>query len=310
MTTLTIAVLTFRRKDDLEAILPLLVEQAAAVAGDVATRVLVVDNDPDASARETVERAAAASEDVEIDYAHEPEPGISAARNRALDESATEDLLVFIDDDERPSARWLSLLVGLQHRERAAAVVGPVVSEYQVAPDAWIEAGRFFVRRQLPTGTAIDVGATNNLLLDLRFVRSAGLRFDVSLGSFGGEDTLFTRQIVRAGGRMLWHADAVVTDVVPAARVTRRWVVQRAFSSGNGWAMTSLILHGRAAGRLRLRLRLSGEGALRLAGGAARLVAGTALRRIGQRARGVRTLARGAGLLTGAWGYRYQEYRR
>nr|WP_284288167.1 glycosyltransferase family A protein [Angustibacter aerolatus] len=74
-----IAVLTYRRPDDLAQVLPALVVQAAATAPRA--RVLVVDNDPDAGAREAV--AAFAADGVE--YAHEPQPGIAAARNRALD---------------------------------------------------------------------------------------------------------------------------------------------------------------------------------------------------------------------------------
>lgn len=312
--TLTIAVLTYRRPDDLREVLPQLADQARSVAGDsIDARVLVVDNDPAASAREAVEAMAAleagAGTPVELVYVHEAEPGIAAARDRALQESAGSDYLVFIDDDERPSEHWLSLLMRLQRAESPTAVVGPVISAYPSEPDPWIVAGRFFDRRRLPTGTEVDVAATNNLLLDLREIRRMGLGFERSLGAIGRSDTVFTRTIVSAGGRMLWCDEAVVTDVVPPSRFTRRWVVQRAFSSGNGWSLTSLLLDGRGV-RLGLRLRLTAKGLVRLAGGAARIVVGTVARSLGQRARGVRTVARGAGMVTGAWGHRYQEYRR
>ncbi|WP_423262900.1 glycosyltransferase family 2 protein [Frondihabitans sp. 4ASC-45] len=310
--TLTIAVLTFRRPDDLGAILPALVEQAASVSGQATARVLVVDNDPAASARDAVTVAGAAADQrgVRIDYVSETEPGIAVARNRALAESSEFDLLVFIDDDERPSATWLADLLALQRERDAAAVVGPVVSAFAHEPDPWITAGEFFVRRRLPTGTAVDVAATNNLLLDLAFIRREGLRFDAELAVHGGEDTLFTRQIVARGGLMLWCAEALVTDVVPPARLTRRWVVLRAFSSGNGWSLTSVMLAPGALARGWVRARLTARGLVRVLGGVARILRGTLLGSIAQRAKGVRTLARGAGMLGGAWGYRYQEYRR
>ena len=60
------------------------------------------------------------------------------------------------------------------------------------------------------TGTRLEVAATNNLLLDLRAVRAAGLRFDVDLGTQGGEDTLFTRQLVASGGLLTWCAEAAL----------------------------------------------------------------------------------------------------
>lgn len=311
--SLTIAVLTFRRPDDLDAVLPQLVEQARTTAPlGIASRVLVVDNDPEGSARDQVARLAADAGDVTVAYSHEAEPGIAAARNRALDDSGDSDLLVFIDDDERPSASWLVDLVRLMLAEGVAATVGPVISEYSITPDPWIVAGRFFDRRRLPTGTEVDVAATNNLLLDLRSIRALRLGFDRSLGTIGRSDTVFTRTIVQNGGRMLWCDEAVVTDVVPPHRLTRQWVVQRAFSSGNGWSLTSLLLtrHIGFGARLALRVRLTAKGVVRLAGGLARVALGTVARSLGQRARGVRTMARGAGMVTGAWGHRYQEYRR
>lgn len=310
--TLTIAVLTFRRPDDLSAILPALVDQAASVAGQVTARVLVVDNDPAASAGAAVDvaKADAAHRGVRVDYVSETEPGIAFARNRALAESGNFDFLVFIDDDERPSEAWLADLIALQRDRGAAAVVGPVMSAFAHEPDPWITAGQFFVRRRLATGTAVDVAATNNLLLDLAFIRREGLRFDAKLAVHGGEDTLFTRQIVARGGLMLWCAEALVTDVVPPARLTRRWVVLRAFSSGNGWSLTSVMLAPGALARVRVRARLTARGLVRVLGGVARILRGVLLRSVAQRARGVRTLARGAGMLGGAWGYRYQEYSR
>lgn len=320
---LTIAVLTFRRPRDLDAVLPLLVQQARGVrALGVEARVLVVDNDAGGSGWERVETAALAAAEpgdaagpVTVNYVVEATPGIASARNRALAESVESDLLVFIDDDERPSEPWLAALLALQAETGAAAVVGPVRSEYEVEPEPFIVEGRFFVRRRLATGTPVDVAATNNLLLDLVAVRRQGLAFDVALGQLGGEDTLFTRSLVAGGGTILWCAEAVVTDVVPAHRVTRRWVVQRAYSSGNGWSLTSVMLSARGASRVATRLRLSAKGGVRVAGGLGRYAVGTVTRplgrrALGQRARGIRTMARGAGMVAGAWGAGYREYGR
>ncbi|HEY5822681.1 MAG TPA: glycosyltransferase family A protein [Propionibacteriaceae bacterium] len=307
---LVVAVLTYRRPDDILAALPLLVEQVQSVAAPgFAVDILVVDNDPQCSA-ETGVRAFAAQSPVAVRYVSEPTPGISAARNRALAESADRDLLVFIDDDERPTPVWLANLVEVYRRRGPTAVVGPVVSEFETIPEPWIEQGRFFLRRRMPTETALDVAATNNLLLDLRRIRHHGLAFDLAFGIGGGEDTLFTRTLHHRGELMLWCDEAIVVDVVPTTRLTRRWVTHRAFSSGNSWSLTSLRLAGSASGRLRVRAESTARGVVRMAGGAARTVVGAATGSIGQRARGVRTIARGAGLVAGAWGYSYQEYRR
>lgn len=312
-----IAVLTYRRPDDLAAALPRLVEQArsverarSATAAGTRADLLVVDNDPAGGARAQVEGFAAQHPEASVGYRHEPVPGIAAARNRALDCSADVDLLAFIDDDERPSPHWLRLLLGTYDAAGSAAVVGPVVSEFDQTPDPWIAAGRFFDRLRHRTGATVEVAATNNLLLDLRQVRDLGLAFDVEFGLSGGSDTLFTRTLHRRGGRLVWCDEAVVTDVVPAARTTRAWVLRRALRSGNSWSRTTLALAASPQDRTRARAVLTGRGLVRLGGAGVRLLLGVLVRSPGQRARGARTLARSAGMLSGAWGYVYVEYRR
>ena len=225
-------------------------------------------------------------------------------------EAAASALLVFIDDDEVPSERWLAQLVSLQRSTGAAAVVGPVVSEYEHEPEPWIEAGGFFRRRRLATGSRLDVAATNNLLLDLAQIRALQLRFDERFGLSGGSDTLFTRQLVQRGGTMLWCDEAVVVDRVPAARLTRDWVLRRALRSGNSAARVGLELAGNPAARLAARGASLASGSLRLLGGASRLAAGALTGSAAHRAQGMRTAARGLGMASGAFGYVYSEYRR
>ncbi|MGW6131948.1 glycosyltransferase family 2 protein [Cellulomonas sp. NPDC055163] len=300
--SVTVAVLTYLRPDDLRAVLPTLVAQAAELGPRA--RVVVVDNDPAAGGRDVVEEVVGAR------YVHEPQPGIAHGRNRALDEAAGDDLLVFIDDDERPSEGWLRRLVEQYLVDRPLAVVGPVVSEYVVQPDPWVRAGRFFDRRRLPTGTAVTLAATNNLLLDMRQVAASGLRFDARFGLTGGSDSLFTRQAAARGLRMVWCDEAVVTDVVPPSRVTRAWVLQRAYRAGNTWTRVSLVVAGSPAARLRTRVSLLALGGVRVAVGATRTALGLVTRSAAQKARGRRTLARGAGVLSGLAGSVYTEYAR
>lgn len=303
---LSIGLLTFRRPDDLAVVLPLLLDQAASLQRpDLVVEILVVDNDAEGSGRPVVE--ALGSDRVR--YAVEPSPGIAAARNRVLDEAAHSRFLVFIDDDERPHAGWLQALVGTQQRAEAVAVAGAVVSDFAHEPGPWIAAGDFFRRRRLPTGTRIDVAATNNLLLDMRAVRTAGLRFDAAFGLTGGSDTLFTRRLGLTGP-MVWCDEAVVTDHVPASRLTPRWVLQRAFRSGNSASRVDLVMASETGGRLWARVRGLGRGLPRLGGGLARWAVGHLLRSTSHQARGLRTAARGAGMLSGAVGIVYSEYRR
>lgn len=303
--SVAIAVLTYQRPGDLAQVLPALLVQARTI--EPTATVIVVDNDPAASAERIVR--ACAAEGVEVRYVHEPEPGIAAARNRALAECG-QDVLVFIDDDERPTTRWLRLLVETYLRDRPAGVVGPVVSEPAREPDPWIVAGDFFERERRTTGSEVTTAATNNLLLDLAQVREHGLSFDTRFGLSGGSDTLFTRQLVRSGGRLVWCDEAVVTDVVPATRLTRAWVLRRAYRSGNSDSRTTVELAVGRRARILARLWMTGRGILRLAGGSLRWLLGLLTGSLRRRVRGRRTIMRGAGMLAGAWGSVYHEYAR
>ena len=298
-----IAMLTYRRPDDLAVAIPAVLDHADRTTPPAT--LLIVDNDPAGSAAAEVQRWA----DRGVRYVHEIEPGIAAARNRALAESAGFELLVFIDDDEHPEPGWLQALLDTHEKYRGVAVVGAVVSDYDAEPEPWIARGRFFDRRRLPTGTSTDVAATNNLLLDLAVVRRAGLRFDPRFAHSGGSDTLFTRQLAQHGP-LIWCDEAVVVDRVPVTRLTRKWVLQRAFRSGNSWVRTSVLLAPTGPARLAVRGRETLRGTVRLSGGAARLAVGTMTGSVGQRARGRRTIARGAGMVAGAYGHVHEEYRR
>lgn len=302
--SLAVAVLTYQRPEGLLSTVPRLLEQAASAM--VPVTVLVIDNDPEGSARQTVNDFHSGT----LRYVNETRPGISAARNRALAEASGFDLLVFIDDDEVPVENWLNLLVEQYKITGAVAVAGPVLSEFAHEPSEWIKEGEFFKRRRMLSGTRLSVAATNNLLLDLRKIRAYGLEFDERFGLSGGSDTLFTRQLVKLGADMVWCDEAIVIDQVPAGRLTRNWVLRRALRSGNSWARVALELASGPVHLLVTRLRLTGPGGIRLVGGLGRYAFGVAARATEHRAKGLRTAARGLGMVLGAFGYVYSEYQR
>jgi hypothetical protein len=302
----TVAVPTFRRPARLAALLPLLLEEARGTGDRPAAEVLVVDNDPAGSAAPVVAALAGPG----LRYVAEPAPGIAAVRNRALDEAAGSRVLAFIDDDERPAPGWLDALLATWAGTGAAAVAGRVVVETAGPLDPWIDAGGFFARRRLPTGTAVPVAATSNLLLDLAQVRALGVRFPADLALGGGEDNLFTRRLTRAGGLLVWCDESVVVDQVPRERMTRPWVLTRAWSHGNAAVLTDLRLAAGLRARAAVRLRGAARGLLRVAGGAARWAWGALAQSDRHRARGLRAVCRGAGMAGAACGVVFQEYAR
>ena len=333
---LTIAMLTYRRNDYLAQVIPELLAQADDVCDAQTTAsVLIVDNDPQAGARAVVEaaRAALGGEQPEaaeasgvadsdavamsrLVYVHEPEPGIVAGRNRALSQAHGSDALVFIDDDEIPSPGWLKALVSTWRAQGCAAVTGPTPPTFEVAPSAWVTASGAFDSWEAADGDQVRSADTGNLLLDLAVVEGLGLRFDPRYGLTGGEDSLFTRQLTRAGGVIRFAAGAVVTKRVPAARARRTWVLERSLRSGSSWARVRIDTaapDGGASGRLaRLRLRL-GYGAKGLAkAGIDGARAGVARIRgdVPAQARYEVSSRGGLGMVVGALGVHVREYGR
>jgi glycosyltransferase involved in cell wall biosynthesis len=295
--------LTYRRPDDLTRAVPAFLAELGTV--DRPARLLVVDNDPDGSAAAAV----AALADDRVRYVHEPHPGIAAGRNRALDDSTDAALLVFVDDDEHPEPGWLSALLDTHRRTGAGVVAGAVVSAFDVEPDAWLAAGRFFDRRRLPTGTPIDVAATNNLLLDLAQLPD-DVRFDEAFSLTGGSDTMLTRTLHRRGVAMVWCDEAVVVDRVPASRLTRSWVLARARRSGNSAVRVEVALAPPGPRRWSARARGLVQGVVRVVGGAGRAVVGRLTGSAEHHARGRRSLARGQGMIGAATGSVVAEYTR
>lgn len=289
-----IAVPSYQRPASLARLLEALTPQARAAHADV----LVIDNDPARSA-EDVARAS------DVGYTVETARGLAAVRNRALDEAGAYDAVVFIDDDEIPTEGWLPALLGRWADTGADAVSGRVESVFPGAPDPWIAAGGFFTRVAFRDGQLQAAAATNNLLLDMRAVRRLGLRFDEAFGLSGGEDIFFTTQLSRAGGRIVSCPGALVHDIVDPDRLTRRWVLRRAYRVGLTTAAVDIRLNG-----TRARARAVAKGAVRVVAGSGRRLLGVLVRSPRHSARGARAVWRGAGMLAGATGRTYDEYAR
>jgi hypothetical protein len=275
----------------------------------VTARIMIIDNDPAMSARAIVDQFY----DQRVSFLAESRPGVVAVRNRALAQARSDDALIFIDDDELPTDSWLEALLDTWLGTSADAVAGPVRAQLPDSTDDWIRAGGFFDRSfrwGLVTGDQIvEVGA-GNLLLDMATVRAMELTFDEGFGLSGGEDSLLTRTLTRAGASIVWSADAAVDDPVPVERVTRSWVCRRAVSSGNTGSRVQLALEPTAVRRAALRLRLFAGGSVRFAGGGLGLLVGLARRSQRRQARSARTLFRGAGMALGAVGLTYLPYAR
>lgn len=307
MPELIVAIPTFRRPEALATALETVRKQVDAENDrpEAALRcsILVIDNDPAASAAPIAEQHGAR-------YVTEPRPGIAAVRNRALRECDGARALLFLDDDEIPEPGWLRGMIEMYLATAPTAVAGRVVTRLPVDVEPWISEGGAFDRPIRIAGQLLDEAATNNLLLDVGGVRRLGLTFDERFGLTGGSDSMFTLQLTRRGGTIRWAEDAVVTEQEDPARFTRSWVRMRTFRFGNTSARVRIALAETPTRRLLERVRAFGRGAGRAVAGTARCCLGVLTNSVRHRAYGVRTASRGLGMIAGSVGYAHDEYGR
>ncbi|AZS35599.1 hypothetical protein CVS47_00191 [Microbacterium lemovicicum] len=301
----TVALATFKRPGPLANALNAIRSQVdeANRAGTASHEILVIDNDPRATGRDVAEKYGAR-------YFVESTPGIAAARNRALDEAATSDVLIFLDDDEVVQPGWLDTITQRQRETGAAAVAGKVVTVFPAQLEPWIRDSGAFIRPVRVDGQPMNEAATNNLLLHLPTIRALGLRFDERFGLTGGSDSMFTRQLTARGGEIRWAEAAVVVEQEEENRFTKKWVLMRTFRFGNTSARVDLALAGSPRRRLIARARVVSRGAGRVFYGCARWIAGVVTRNSSHRAKGHRMVYRGLGMLAGVAGYAHNEYGR
>lgn len=305
-----VAVPTCRRPDDLARLLHELgptIKAARDVFCDTTLEVLVIDNDPGQSAESVVAAAAIVDR-----YVVEPTSGVSAVRNRALREAQHADCLVFIDDDETPAdEQWLTRLLEAYSASAAHVVAGPVRTVTAEPMDPWVVAGEFYARRHrlgLETGSPITRAATNNLLLDLDFVRESGVFFDERFGRTGGEDSLFTSELHRRGARMVWCAEALVLDHLPRERQTRSYALARSRGMASAGVRVKLALTPTRGGRTLVRVKSVGVGVVRWLVGGGGAAIGALVRSNRFHALGSRERERGIGSIQAAFGGRQMMY--
>lgn len=220
-----IAIASYRRPTGLQKLLDSIQEAVESTSVEI----LVVDNDSAESAR-----TVATEHPLRPVYVVEPQAGIAAARNRALDHfSDRHHGIIFVDDDEWVSPTWLTTLTGYAAQTGADVVLGPVVSVYPKETPEWVQRGGFIQRRIRETGLQLPSAATNNtLLLRDAWVRSGLPRFDPSFSDTGGSDTDLFRGVRKSGATILFCAEALVYEEVPLERLSFRWLRRRAIRNG------------------------------------------------------------------------------
>jgi succinoglycan biosynthesis protein ExoM len=299
--SVAICIATFGRPQGLAALLESLDDLARPESVEIT--VIVVDNDPAGSGRGVVHDHAPRR--LPLQYAVEPRPGIPFARNHAVSKAQGADYVAFLDDDEQADPGWLEALLEAAARTRADIVVGPVVPRFAHPAPAWLRRADVFAPLRYRDEEEVGFAYTGNVLVAGRLFADDPHPFDERFAATGGSDTHFFMRAHLGGARIVWAANAVVYETIPAARARPSWLIRRDYRRGNTLSLCLLDLEDSKRRRARRAL----HGVARVLLGASH-AATFPLR--GRRAllAGARQAALGLGMITGLFGYAYQEYRR
>jgi len=227
-----LCICTYKRPDGIARLL----ESLKSLHEADGLKIIVVDNHGDGE-------GAAVCHSLPSDYPFEvsafiqTSPGISHARNKAVSEALklNPELLAFLDDDERPSEKWLAELHRVQKETNADVVGGPTLSEFPEGVDEETRNNPYFgADLGQADASACQLQAAGNFMIKASVVETMAPEFfHPAFAQSGGEDLAFFTQLAKAGATMFWASHAVVHEAVPANRLSPEWMKTRVINIAN-----------------------------------------------------------------------------
>jgi glycosyltransferase involved in cell wall biosynthesis len=221
-----------------------------------------VDNASTDATREVVAAAQARFPACTVRYVLETTPGLSHARNRALDEGAAP-YIAYVDDDARVAPAYLPGVLALTMQEPQPDCVGGPIHPFYTAPKApWFRDRyemRFWgdARRLLRPGESFS--GSNMVWRKTLLAAVGGFQTRVSMTAtamlFGDETGSFARAwAANPATRFVYDPALVVYHWTPGHKMRVAYWLKRAFAGGQSYAR----LHD--DGSLRARLDVAGRG--------------------------------------------------
>ncbi len=206
------------------------------------TELIVVDNNSNDATAKTIESF---SDRLPIRYVFEKKQGISAAKNSGINASKGK-LLIFTDDDVRPSSEWIETYwAAYKKTNKKLFWGGPIVSAFEgPEPDASL------LRFAPPSVRGLDLGERSRFLKTNEWFVGANLAiaadaieevggFNINLGldpTIGivsvGEESDLQRRLRSAGYRSLYLPSASLRHVVPRNKCSLAHIASRAEACG------------------------------------------------------------------------------
>lgn len=245
---------TFQRPEMLARCLESLSTQTILENADHQVSIIVGDNNRDGSGCAQISEIKKHFP-CNLSCIHVLAPGLCENRNAlfagALDQDA--DLVALVDDDEWAEPTWLAALVAGMEATQADAMIGLVQTIFHPATPEWFKhsgIGHTNPRNaSLRTGAPSPKRATHNTIVRAEVLRAvAPPWFPLELNFLGSEDHAFFMRAKQLGfGKVLWCAEAVVTEEMSLGRSERTYFVKRALQNGASSVIAAKIVAGAAA---------------------------------------------------------------
>lgn len=190
---------------------------------------------------------------------HEPNQGIVAARNRAIQEAIASDILVFIDDDELPLNGLLEAVVHAFNNEGAECVGGRIDIDFtNYNRPKWLDDELLGFLGALDHGNQafwIEDNSTpvwaGNIAYDMSLFRNdPALRFDrrydrkgKTIG--GGEDVMMFNVLLQQKHRIRYRPDMAILHAVEPWRIRRHYFLEVHFLAGYRGAVNDFPVYDR-----------------------------------------------------------------
>jgi glycosyltransferase involved in cell wall biosynthesis len=241
MPRLVFAFCTFNRADRLEKLVAAMRAQVCSIPFEI---LAINNNSTDATVEKLIQLAQMHGPNFR--WVTEKEQGIVPARNRAIQESLSSDVLVFIDDDELPLPGLLQAVTHAIFEEGADCVGGPIRIDF--APHErpkWLGRELIGFLGEIDYGPSafwIESGATpvwsGNVAYRMEVLRTRpDLRFDrrynrEGAGIGGGEDVIMFRAFLSGNHKVRYRPDMAITHFVEPWRLKRGYFLKLHYKAG------------------------------------------------------------------------------
>lgn len=235
---LTVVICTYKRPALLRKALQSMLEQKL---DRVHFEVVVVDNNSEDETPEVVrimnEKAG------NIRCVRERKQGLSHSRNRGCEE-AKGDYVIYIDDDAKAHAKFLSLIRETIQEHAPDIMGGPIYPYYSETKPAWFKDEYEIRHHARSTGWSTTCSVSGSSFVIRRgLLIELGL-FDPNLGMVGdtvrlGEERAVLnryRQRPVEEQKVYYHLSCLVYHHVPVAKMTPRYLLKRYFVAGHAKA--------------------------------------------------------------------------